>query len=195
MRLAVACVGIGVLVGCPADPLEEARRLEELDPAASSAAYLQAARADPANLAAWDAAVRLRCEERVDVARCLDVLDLELELLGTVQRHHDALSRALEKRARLRMKRGLLEAARSDLERAKEAGPERASVRAALAKLALMLGETSAARAALEEARMRQPDHPELEELYRLLAPPREAEASPPSAEEGFGGATPSRAP
>ncbi|MGF1511765.1 MAG: tetratricopeptide repeat protein [Myxococcota bacterium] len=183
-------------VGCPSDPLAAARHLEHegrLEEAA--AAFVRVARSDPANLAAWDGAVRIQCETRIDVSACLNVLDLELDLLGNLHRHHDTLATSLEKRARARLEKGFVGAAAEDLERARAAAPSKASVWAALARVHLARGRLAEARGALEEARRREPRWPELEMLYRWLhAATASAAASRPEAashrqEEGFGGA------
>lgn len=172
-------------VGCPDDPLAKPRGLEARGEFAQAAqAYVDVARADPANLAAWDGAVRVACEVRLDVAACLKVLDFELEVLGSVQRHADALATSLERRARARLEQGMVEAAAADLRRAEAAAPERGVVHATWARLHLARGDVEAARRALEEARHRTPDLPELKGLYQLL------ESAAPSDPEGFGGAT-----
>jgi tetratricopeptide (TPR) repeat protein len=180
---ALVTVACAAGIGCPDDPLAEPHRLErEGEFAQAAQAYLNAARADPANLAAWDGAVRVACEVRLDVAACLEVLDLELEVLGSVQRHADALAYSLERRARARLEQGLVEAAAADLKRAEAAAPERGVIHATWARLHLAQGDVEAARRALDEARKRSPDLPELKALYQLL------ESAAPSDPEGFGG-------
>ncbi|MEM1026279.1 MAG: tetratricopeptide repeat protein [Myxococcota bacterium] len=185
----VSMLVCGLGAGCPTDPLQEAREFEKRGEFAQAAQmFLEAARSDPALLGAWDGAVRIHCEVRVDVASCLEVLDLELEVLGSVQRHADALAESLERRARARLEQGLLDSAASDLQRAEAAGPERGSVHAVWARLHLARGDPSKARRSLDAARARTPDLPELEGLYQVL------EAQAPSDPEGFGGA-PTAAP
>jgi tetratricopeptide (TPR) repeat protein len=172
------------LLGCPSDPLLKARRLQDDGQLVAAAhAYLAVARRDPALLAAWDGAVDIQCRTRVDVAACLSVLDLELELLGTLQRHHDALASSLEARARARLLRGLVDAAQADLERAMAAAPDVGSIRAALARVALARGDRALARRRLREARDRDPRLPELEELFSTVHDEGAA-----SDEHGFGG-------
>lgn len=158
------------LLGCPSDPLDLPRRLEAegaWDEAGD--AYLAAAKADPAHLAAWEGAVRIFCREQRNVGRCLAVLDYELDLLGRVDAHADALAEALEDRGRARLERGLVEAARSDLERAQAVAPHRASVHAALARVHLARGRLTEAKARLRRARELRPDLPELESLWPLV--------------------------
>jgi tetratricopeptide (TPR) repeat protein len=181
------------LAACPARPLASARearaegRLE-----AAGDAYLAAARRDPALLGAWDGAVDVWCRERVHIARCLGVLDLELELLGTVARHRDALSVALESRARARIEAGLAEAALADLERAAKAAPERGRVHVAKARALIMLGRREAALEALATARRLEPGLPEADEVADLVpAPPARVDDDEP----GFGGVRPGTEP
>ena len=182
--LAALAVGAAGSIGCPDDPLAEARRLEaEGAQAAAGAAYLAAAKADPALLAAWDGAIRIFCREQSDVGRCLGVLDYELELLGRVDRHAEALAEALETRARARLETGLVDAARSDLERAEQVAPERASVQAALARVALARGDKSEARARLERARRLDPALEELESLWDLTRTSTPASGTSPGAD------------
>lgn len=170
-RVAPLLAAAAACFACPNDPLDDAKRLESEGalPAAGEA-YLEAAKADPALLAAWDGAIRIFCRARSDVGRCLGVLDYELELLGRVDRHAEALADALEARARARLETGLVDAARSDLLRAEQVAPDRASVQAALARVALARGDKAAARQRLERARRIAPNLEELEELWGLTA-------------------------
>lgn len=175
------------LAACPDRPLAEAEaarsaaRWEE-----AGDAYLAAARRDPALLAAWDGAVDVWCREIVHVARCLKVLDLELELLGSVVRHHDALSQSLEARARARIDQGLAEPALSDLDRAAKAAPERASVHVARARALAMMGQREPALEALKTARSLQPGIAEADEVVEFIPKPGGAPAT--EGEPGFGG-------
>lgn len=168
--------------GCPSDPLQAARQHEragDLDLAGE--AYLQAAKADPALLAGWDGAVRIFCRQQSDVGRCLAVLDFELELLGRVERHADALAEALEQRARARLETGLVDAARSDLLRAEKVAPTRSTVHTALARVALASGQPVQARQRLERARELEPSLAELEELWDLTRTSTPSASAPPA--------------
>jgi tetratricopeptide (TPR) repeat protein len=159
-------------LGCPRDPLAEARNLERdgrTDEAAES--YLDAARADPALMAAWDGAARLACGDRADISGCLEVLDTELELLGQVERHGELLAEALERRGRARLAQGLVHAALEDLTRAQEVAPERPSIFAAQARAYLMQGRRVEAKERIEQARKRDPSLEELSELHELMNP------------------------
>lgn len=179
-RTATMIMASVVLAGCPDDPLAEPRALEQRGATeAAGEAYLEAAKADPALLAAWDGAIRIFCQERADVGRCLAALDFELDLLGEVDRHADALAEALESRARARLEQGLVEPARSDLERAEKVAPQRASLHAAFARIHLALGERSQARARLRRARSLDPNLAELETLWALAHPPESASDVP----------------
>lgn len=174
------------LCACPSGPLEAARRLAEAGKHIEAGdAFLAVARADPAHLAAWDGAVEAYCVQAVHIGHCLKVLDLELDRLGNIERHHDALSIALERRARSRLDAGLAEAALEDLERASAAAPDRASVQVARARALVMLGRRQPALEALEEAARLDPKNPEIAEVRRTVPAPTVA----PSPEgEGFGG-------
>ncbi len=163
------------LLACPGSPIDEARRLEAAGEREGAAERYQAvARADPANLAAWDAAVRLWCRELARIDRCVG---LELELLGDLASHREALGEALEARGRRRLEAGLVDAALGDLERAEKAAPRRASVHAAFARLWIARGDREAALRARDRARRLDPTLEELEAL---------TETRP--TEEGFGG-------
>jgi tetratricopeptide (TPR) repeat protein len=167
-----------VLFGCPDKPLDQARTLEKQgDKAAAAEAYFAAAKADRANLGAWDGAVRIWCQELAKIDRCLGVLDLELTTLGKLTRHQDHLSEALEKRARIRLTQGLTKSALMDLKRAQQAGPMRASVYVAQAKAYNALGVRHLALKALARARQLDPRNPEANEVAKQLPD-----------EEGFGG-------
>ncbi len=188
-RTPVALALAGALTACPNRPLDAARAALEagrLDEAGE--AFLAAAHRDPALLGAWDGAVEAWCVRAAHVGRCLSVLDLELDRLGSVDRHKDALSEALEGRARARMAAGLVQAALEDLDRAALAAPERAPVLVARARALAMLGQRDEALAALEAAQTIDPSHPELDEVRRMVpGPPAvpDLENAPPA---GFGG-------
>ena len=82
-------------VGCADKPMDAAERLHASGDARSAARlYKGIAKKDPANLAAWDLAVDISCRELAEVGECLGVLDLELELLGKIDRHHAVLAEA-----------------------------------------------------------------------------------------------------
>ncbi|MEM7679354.1 MAG: hypothetical protein AAF449_25555 [Myxococcota bacterium] len=158
------------MAGCPDTRLAEARRLAgagHTDKA--GAAFVALAKADPANLGAWDGAVQLWCNDQVNVGECMSVLDLELQLLGDLQRHRDVLSEVLERRARERLTQGMVDAALSDLDRAAKAAPERATVYTARARAFMMLGRTEAIRRALKKAKKLEPRLSEIDELYRQI--------------------------
>ena len=174
------------LYGCPDRVLEEANtalkdgRLED-----AGKAFLAAARADPAHLAAWDGAISVFCKRRVHVAKCLEVLDLELELLGSIERHRNALAQSLEARARARLEKGLARAALDDLKRAEKAAPEQASIALAQARAWVMLGLREDALDALDRARTLDPKNPGIDSIRQTIpAPP--AENLHPG--DGFGG-------
>ena len=59
-------VWVAVLTGGPAGSLTAAL------------AYTMAAKADRANLSAWDGALRIWCKELARIDKCLELLDLEL---------------------------------------------------------------------------------------------------------------------
>lgn len=171
-----------MLAGCPDRPLDRAIALEaqgHLEEAGEL--YVDVAKKDPANLAAWDHAVELWCRKKVNVGECMNVLDLELDRLGNLERHHDALAEVLELRARARLEQGLLDAALQDLERAERAGPLRPGVHAAKARVLLRAGRRDAALEAIRRARELDPSAVEVEELLRELRA---------TADEGFGGTT-----
>lgn len=173
------------LLGCPDDTLDRARALErEGRIREAGELYQHIAKKDPANLAAWDGAVELWCRAHVDVGACMGVLDLELDLLGNVERHRDALSEVLELRGRARAESGMAQAALTDLLRAEKAGPNRASVFAAKARVLMMLGQTDAAHDALDVAKRLDPNNAEADALYLEL--PKKPGEAPSDAE--FGG-------
>ncbi len=158
--------------------MNKAKELEQLGQLKEAAdRYWSIAKDDPANLGAWDGAVRIWCKLDINVGRCMEVLELELDVLGNLQRHQDALSEVLELRARARMEQGLANAALSDLVRSEKAAPERASVLIAKARALVMLGRRKDAIAALDRARKLEPKNVELQEVTRMLPQ-----------EEGFGG-------
>ena len=174
--------GFLILAACPDRQLDDARSLLEagkLDEAGR--AFVALARADPANLAAWDGAVQVWCRDQINVGECMSVLDLELKLLGNLQRHRDALSEVLERRARARLEQGLIDAAFADLARAEKAAPERASVYVAQARAHMMRGDRAAMLEALDRAKKRDPGLAEADALYRIVP-------SSTTAEDAFGG-------
>ena len=156
-------LGLLVLGGCARTPIEAAEALAQAGKSAEALeAFKAIAKKDPAHLAAWDRAVALACRELVDVGECLGVLDLELELLGKLDRHHDALGEVLERRARARVEKGLLDAALDDLARAERAAPERAGVFVVRALALVARGDRAAAKVALEHAAVLDPKAPGL---------------------------------
>lgn len=176
-----------LLAGCPSDPLADARaKAAAGEHAAAGAAFFEAAKADPANLAAWDGAVTNYCGRTPNVGDCMTVLDTELQVLGTLQRHQDALSEVLERRGRARIESGIVEAGLADLARAEKAAPERASVLVARAKGLVMLGRSKEAQAALHRAKRLQPDVPGADEVFRMI--PKAPTATVTAPEETFGG-------
>lgn len=148
-------------------------------------AFLALAKADPANLGAWDGAVQLWCKDQINVGECMKVLDLELRLLGNLQRHRDALSEVLERRARARLEQGLVAAALEDLARAEKAAPERASVHAVRARAYMMQGESERMLDALRRAKRLDPKLAEADALYRLVPSGQSDDLRP---EAAFGG-------
>jgi len=172
-------LGIMFLVSaCPDKPLQKARELEAAEKKEEAAeAYATAAKADRANLSAWDGALRIWCKELARIDKCLELLDLELATLGNLSRHQDYLSEALEIRARKRIGQGLVKSALMDLKRAQKAGPARASVHVAQAIAYSAIGVRHLAIQALERARKLDPQNPEILKVARRLPD-----------EEGFGG-------
>lgn len=169
-----------LLYACPAHPFADAEALEragDLEGAAQH--YVRLAKADPANLAAWDRAIELQCKKRIDVGACIGILDLELDLIGSLARHHDALGEVLERRARARLEQGMAEAALGDLDRAERAAPLRSSIQVVKAKAYASLGKAREARQALEAARRLEPGNEEANAFFADL---------PPDPEEEFGG-------
>lgn len=167
------------IAGCPSDPLAEARGLEARGERVEAAeSFRRAAKRDPANLAAWDGAVRLYCEELARVGECLSTLDLELDLIGNVVRHTAAYASALEQRARARLESGMPAEAEADIERALRVTPERASLYVVRARARLARGERAAAEKDLARARQLDPAETEADEVVEILR------AEP----EGFGG-------
>ena len=76
-----------------------------------------------------DAPVLVSRDEQGIVTLCMNrprFNTLELEMLGNINRHREALSVALEKRARLRLEKGMAKGALMDLARAIKASPWRA---------------------------------------------------------------------
>jgi len=136
------------------------------DAKGAAALYKTIAKSDPANLAAWDLAIDIACRELADVGECLGILDFELELLGKIDRHHDVLGEALEKRARARLEQGMNDAALADLERAVKAGAERPTVYTALTAVLLARGDKRGAAEALKIAIKLDPKLPEIGPLH-----------------------------
>jgi tetratricopeptide (TPR) repeat protein len=170
LLLALGCSG-------PFDAAEARERAGDLEGAAEL--YVALAKVDPANLGAWDRAIEIQCRRRVDVGACIGVLELELDLLGSVTRHEEALSDVLERRARARLDQGMAQAALEDLERASKASPRKASVLVARAKAHASLGDAKLARRLLDEARAIDPSNVEASALYAELPSP---------ADDAFGG-------
>lgn len=167
---AVALGGWMGWIGCADRLLEHADRLAEQGRHLQAGeSYLAVARTHPALLAAWDGAIHAFCHQEVRVGRCLEVLDLELSILGPVPRHRDVLSATLERRARHRLEQGLVDAALEDLDRAQRAGPERASVYSARARALAARGDLEGAREQLAEATRREPKLAEANQLIEEL--------------------------
>lgn len=179
-RLTPLCFGL-ILTACPSRGIDGARALEQAGKLAeAAAAYKEVATKETQNLAAWDRAVDLTCDKLGHIDECAQLLDLELSLLGSLTRHRDALSSALEKRARARIDQGLADAAIGDLDRAIKASPWRATVYAARAKAHAMLGRRASAEADIKKAKELDPALAEGDELaFDLPAP---------DPEPGFGG-------
>lgn len=170
VSLGLALASLTALFGCPDDPLGEARRLESQGELAEAAeAFRRAAKRDPANLAAWDGAVRLYCETLARVGECLSTLDLELDLIGNVVRHTAAYATALEQRARARLESGMPAEAEADIERALRVTPERASLFVVRARARLARGERAEAEKDLARARQLDPGLAEANEVVRAL--------------------------
>ncbi len=180
MRRRVWFAAAALLQGCPERPLAGAEALEQKgELAAAAQQYVRIAKADPANLAAWDRAIQIQCRTRIDVGACMGVLELELDLIGSLERHRDALAEVLERRARARLDQGMAEAALEDLTRAQRAAPLRASVQVAQAKALASLGRAAEARRVLLAARQLDPGNAEANALFADL---------PADPEEEFGG-------
>ncbi len=189
---AVGLAGLLATLGCPDRRLADARALVEAGRYEEAGdAFVRLAKTDPANLGAWDGAVQLWCRDQVNVGRCMTVLDLELQLLGSLQRHRDALSEVLERRGRARLEKGLVEAALKDFDRAVSAAPERPSVHTARARVFMMRGETNAMLEALDRAKKLAPKHVEADELYQLVPTDASDASTQDGVNDGFGGAVP----
>lgn len=176
-----------LLCGCPSSEMDDAKAL------AAQGRFLEAgetyrriARTDPANIAAWDGAVDAFCRREVRVGECMGVLDLELELLGNLERHADALSEALETRARARLEQGLVEPALADLARAEKAAPDRPPVLVTKARALIAKGDREAALEALYRAKKLDPEVAGADEVFQLV--PKPPAAAEPSPDEQFGG-------
>lgn len=170
--LAVCCG----LYGCPERPLKQAQTLEkEGQYEKAGDMFLRAAKDSPGNLPAWDGAVRMFCEQEVRVGRCLEVLDLELQVIGNLDRHRNVASQALNRRARARLDQGMVDAAASDLARAEKLGPPLPEVLLTRARIALAQGKQDEAVQALLRAKKLQPDFTEAEVLLRELSEAQDA--------------------
>jgi tetratricopeptide (TPR) repeat protein len=168
------------LAGCPDRPIDRAHALEregKLEEAARL--YVAIVKEDAANLEAWDQAIDLWCRKIVHVGQCISVLDLELDRLGNLTRHKDALAEVLEKRARARLEQGLIDPALEDLTRARKASPLRSSLYVAEARAFGMRGQRKEAVEALEQAKALDPKNQEADELAASL---------PGEDDEPFGG-------
>lgn len=173
-------IGLCLLYGCPDAPLSAATQAEaagQTDRAAEL--YLAQAKRDPANLKAWDGAVRIRCTQQARIGACLSVLDLELKLLGAVDRHAQALSATLEQRAQQRLEAGLLDPALSDLDRAQRISPQRAAPWVLRARVYMARGQRAEALKAILQARSLDPNNPDATALMAQL--PSEAPFGGPS--------------
>lgn len=179
--LAALVLTLPALAGCPDRPLDRGAELEAKGQLTEAGElYVELVKLDPANLPAWDRAVELWCKKKVDVGQCMNVLDLELDKLGNLARHHDALAEVLELRARARIEQGIVDAALSDLDRAERASPKRATLYTARARALIHVGRRADAVTALKRARDLEPTNAEIEELLKLL--PEDAP------DDGFGG-------
>lgn len=168
--LGLAIGALSTLIGCPQDPLAEARALEQRgESIAAAEAFRLAAKRDSANLAAWDGAVRLYCEELARVGECLSTLDLELDLIGNVARHTAAYASALEQRARARLESGMAAEAEADIERALRVTPDRASLFVVRARARLARGQREEAEKDLSRARQLDPNQAEANEVVKTL--------------------------
>lgn len=181
LTLALALAG---LTGCPDRPLDRGAELEAKGQLTEAGElYVELVKQDPANLPAWDRAVDVWCRKKVDVGQCMNVLDLELDKLGNLERHHDALAEVLELRARARIEQGIVDAALSDLDRATKASPKRGSLYTARARALIHVGRRDDAITALKRARELDPSSVEIEELLKLLP-----DTTEPVDTDGFGG-------
>ncbi len=168
------------LAGCPDTNMDEAKDLRAQGQHEQAGdLFFTLAKRDPANLGAWDGAIQAFCRDEVRVGRCLDVLDYELEVLGNLDRHKDALGEVLEARARARLDQGLVDAALGDLDRAERAAPGRAPTLVVRAKCLLKKGAVKAATEALYRAKKIDPQSAEADAVFRAL----------PKGEDSFGGA------
>jgi tetratricopeptide (TPR) repeat protein len=184
-RLAVLSL-IAAVVGCSQKDIDRAQALAAKGQLREAGElYVEIARSDGANLAAWDGAIDVWCRKSTNVGECMNVLDLELKVLGNLERHKDALSEVLELRARARLEQGLIAPALDDLDRAEKAMPTRSSVLTARARALLRQQEWSPATEALRRAKELDPSNPEIEELLAAIA---KARPSKPHDDEGFGG-------
>lgn len=148
--------------------------------------FFAIAKSDPANLGAWDGAIDSFCRKEARVGRCMDVLDYELQVLGNLERHKDALGEALEARARARLEQGLLEAALSDLDRSDRAAPGRPATLVLRARALLMQGQRQPALDALYKAKKLDPNFEEADEVFELV--PDEVPGAQRPPEAAFGG-------
>lgn len=168
------------LVGCPDANMDKAKDLaSQGQHEVAGDLFFALAKRDPANLGAWDGAIEAFCRKEVRIGRCLDVLDYELEVLGNLERHKDALGEALEARALARLEQGLVDAALADLDRAERAAPGRVATLVVRAKCLVKKGDVKAATEALYRAKKIDPQDPTLAEAFEAI----------PKGEDSFGGA------
>jgi tetratricopeptide (TPR) repeat protein len=172
MTRSLAVIACLAFIGCPDRAMDRAAELAKKgDTRGAAIAFKQIARSDPANLAAWDQAIDLFCRELADVGECLNVLDLELELLGKVDRHRDVLGEVLERRARSRLDSGMIDAALEDVTRGLKVAPDRAAFEVLRARALLAKGDREAAKGALERAHKLDPKNPEAAQIVNELLP------------------------
>lgn len=159
-----------LIAACARGDLDAARRLEaEGRLRAAGAAFQRLAESDPANLAAWDGAVRIWCRRLAAVGRCAAVLGEERARIGRVERHEAALFDALVGRAHARIDAGLIAAAADDIARAEKMRMASPRLVAAKARLALRTNAPDQARNHLQAGLNRWPDAPELQAVAQTL--------------------------
>ncbi|MFO0724571.1 MAG: hypothetical protein U1E65_12360 [Myxococcota bacterium] len=179
-RLNALLLAAAALSACQTRPFESARALESAGKLSEAAiAYRDLAKTDPSNLPAWDKAIELFCRKIGDVGECLGVLDLELDRLGKIDRHSDALAEVLETRARARLEQGLVDAALDDLGRGERVSPGRASLFVVEARALLMKGQQAQATRAIDRARTLDPNNREADALVASLGSAGRADDAP----------------